>query len=104
MVTVPESAATGSRTTLYVPACGRVPLSTKGLPQQHWPHTHAPSGLYTVVAHASSLDCASLNLPGRPSLPARRSSDLWPGTVVLSAAVVPALVGVIAWVASGGTS
>src|SRR5438067_972154 len=100
---LPTAVVTGSTKTLCVPLWVVV-NSAEVFPQQLVPQRIEPSGLYTVVAHASPLDCARLKLTRWPTAPVKVKAMFWPGTVVLSAAVVPALVGVIAWVASGGTS
>ena len=45
-----------------MPGTNSPPVSTQVLPQQLSPQSLEPSGLYTVVAHASPLDCARLKL------------------------------------------
>src|SRR5437773_520476 len=104
MVRVPVSEIGRASCRERVWVWGGVGVSNQELPQQLSPQSLEPSGLYTVVAYARTLACDRVMCLGCRRVLLRVKAMFWPGTVVLSAAVVPALVGVIAWVASGGTS
>ena len=58
---LPTAVVTGSTKTLCVPLWVVV-NSAEVFPQQLVPQRIEPSGLYTVVAHASPLDCARVTV------------------------------------------
>src|SRR5438477_172117 len=98
---LPTAVVTGSTKTLCVPLWVVV-NSAEVFPQQLVPQRIEPSGLYTVVAHASPLDCARVKVRRWPVVAVKVKDMFWPGTVLLSVADAPLLV--LVWVVSGGTS
>src|SRR5947199_106375 len=98
---LPTAVVTGSTKTLCVPLWVVV-NSAEVFPQQLVPQRIEPSGLYTVVARARPLDSVKVTVRFT-AVVAVKVKD-WLGTVAVMLGVAPALVVVIAWVASGGTS
>src|SRR5439155_14681132 len=91
---------TGSTKTLCVPLWVVV-NSAEVFPQQLVPQRIEPSGLYTVVAHASPLDCARVTVRFWPAAAEKVKAMFWPGTVLRSIADAPPVVR--AWGVSGAT-
>src|SRR5437870_13558235 len=80
---LPTAVVTGSTKTLCVPLWVVV-NSAEVFPQQLVPQRIEPSGLYTVVAQASPLDCARLKLTLLPTVPVKVKDMLDSKSVELS--------------------